>query len=109
MTDTSTLPADTPQTDAPAIKGRSLFDTAMLRLKRNRAAMVSFWVVIGMTLAAIFGPMLSPHPYDEVYNNFVGAKPSMTAYPKQDQLQPITERALARARVDLENIEFTIG
>ena len=97
---------DTPQIDAPEIVGRSLFQTAMLRLKRNKAAMVSLWVVIGMTLAAILGPILSPHPYHEVYNNFVGAKPSMTAYPKQDQLQPITERALKRARVDLQNINI---
>ena len=66
------------------VKGRSLFDTAMLRLKRNRAAMISLWVVIGMAFLAIFGPLLSPHPYSEVYNNFVGAKPSMSAYPKQD-------------------------
>ena len=107
MTDTAALPmTDTPQIDAPEIVGRSLFQTAMLRLKRNKAAMVSLWVVIGMTLAAILGPILSPHPYHEVYNNFVGAKPSMTAYPKQDQLQPITERALKRARVDLQNINI---
>ena len=107
MTDTAALlMTDTPQIDAPEIVGRSLFQTAMLRLKRNKAAMVSLWVVIGMTLAAILGPILSPHPYHEVYNNFVGAKPSMTAYPKQDQLQPITERALKRARVDLQNINI---
>ena len=93
--------------EEPAVKGRTLLDTALLRLKRNRAAMVSLWVFIAMTLAAIFGPMLSSHPYDEVYNHFVGEKPSLTAYPKQDQIQPIIERALARARVDMENIEMS--
>ncbi len=90
----------------PTIQGRSLFDTAMLRLKKNRAAMVSLWVVIGMTFLAIFGPMLSPHPYSEVYNNFVGAKPSMTAYPRQDQILPITQRALSRARVNMDTISY---
>ncbi len=107
MTDTSTLNTQTDITEDKAVKGRSLLDTALLRLKRNRAAMLSLWVVIGMTLAAIFGPILSPHPYDEVYNHFVGAKPSMTAYPKQDQIMPITERALSRARVNMENIDVT--
>jgi oligopeptide transport system permease protein len=91
---------------AEATKGRSLLDTAILRLKRNKAAMVSLWVVIGMTLAALFGPMLSPHSYDEVYNNFVGVKPSLSAYPKTDQIEPITERAMARARVNMEAIEI---
>ena len=99
MTDTSIL-------NSPEIKGRSLFDTAMLRLKKNRAAMVSLWVVIGMAFLAIFGPMLSPHPYSEVYNNFVGSKPSMSAYPKQDQILPITERALSRARVNMDDISY---
>ena len=105
MTDTSMLTGQAPSEEA-AIKGRSLFDTAMLRLKRNRAAMISLWVVMAMGLLAIFGPMLSPHPYNEVYNNFVGAKPSMSAYPKQDQIQPITERALSRARVNMEDISY---
>lgn len=88
-------------------QGRSLLDTAMLRLKGNRAAMVSIWVIIAMTLAAMFGPMISPHPYHEVYNHFVGAQPSLTAYPKQDQIIPIAERALKRARVDVEDIQAT--
>lgn len=107
MTDTSTSSVSPDVIDAPPIKGRSLFETAMLRLKRNKAAMVSLWVVITMTLAAIFGPMMSPHPYDEVYNHFVGAKPSMSTYPKTDQITPITERAMARARVDMEGIDIT--
>ena len=92
-----------------AVKGRSLLDTALLRLKRNRAAMVSMWVVIAMTIAAIFGPMLSPHPYDEVYNNFVGVGPSLGTYPKADQIEPITDRALTRARVDKQSIDISDG
>lgn len=94
--------------DAAAVfKGRSPFQTAMLRLKRNKAAIVSLWVVIAMTFAAIFGPILSPHPYDDVYNNFVGEQPSLSGYPKTDQIVPITERALTRARVDMEDIAIT--
>ena len=112
MTELSPLSAETtltdePILDQPVIKGRSLLETAILRLKRNRAAMVSFWVVIGMTFAALLGPMLSPHDYDEVYNNFVGVTPSLASYPKADQITPITERALTRARVDMEAIDIS--
>ena len=89
------------------VKGRSLLDTALLRLKRNRAAMVSLWVIIGMTLAAIIGPAVSTHSYDEVYNHFVGEKPSIGVYPKKEQITPITERALSRARVDMEDINIS--
>ncbi|MEM9168050.1 MAG: ABC transporter permease subunit [Pseudomonadota bacterium] len=96
-----------PAADGPA--GRSLLDTAFLRLKRNRAAMASLWVVVALTLAAIFGPMLSPHPYTEVYNSFVGAKPSLAPYPRDDQIVPIAERALKRARVDVEAIDASGG
>ncbi|MEO0399807.1 MAG: ABC transporter permease subunit [Pseudomonadota bacterium] len=87
------------------LESRSLLDTAFLRLQRNRAAMASMWVVIALTIAAGFGPLMSPHPYNEVYNNFVGAKPSLTAYPKDDQIVPIAERALKRARVNVEAID----
>ena len=93
----------------PAVTSRSLLQTALLRLKRNKAAMVSFWVIIVMTLAAIIGPTISPHPYDEVYNNFVSAKPSLSPYPKQDQIVPIAETAFRRARVDVDAIEVANG
>ena len=45
MTDIKTLPPETSSPEGPAVKGRSLLDTALLRLKRNRAAMVSLWAV----------------------------------------------------------------
>lgn len=60
-----------------------------------------------MILAAIFGPLVSPHPYHEVYNHFVGEKPSLTAYPKDDQIVPIIESALSRARVDMSDIDIS--
>ncbi|HPE48580.1 MAG TPA: ABC transporter permease subunit [Hyphomonas sp.] len=43
--------------------GRSLWDDARARLFRNRAAVISMWVLGFLVLAAIFGPMLWVHDY----------------------------------------------
>ncbi|PKP79995.1 MAG: peptide ABC transporter permease [Alphaproteobacteria bacterium HGW-Alphaproteobacteria-18] len=43
--------------------GRSLWDDARARLMRNRAAVVSMWIVAFLVLVAIFGPMVWVHDY----------------------------------------------
>ncbi|MFN4185282.1 MAG: ABC transporter permease [Hyphomonas sp.] len=43
--------------------GRSLWDDARARLMRNRAAVVSMWIVAFLVLIAIFGPMVWVHDY----------------------------------------------
>ncbi len=50
-----------------AIKGgRSLWDDARARLLRNRAAVVSMWILGLITLIAAFGPMLWVHDYKTI-------------------------------------------
>lgn len=49
--------------------GRSLWEDARARLFRNRAAVVSMWVLGLLALIAIFGPMLWPHSYEEIQIN----------------------------------------
>jgi oligopeptide transport system permease protein len=49
------------------IAGRSLWQDALARLKRNRAAAVSIVILAVIALLALFAPYLSPHPFDEVY------------------------------------------
>jgi oligopeptide transport system permease protein len=49
-----------------AVKGRSLWDDARRRLKRNRAAMAGVVVLALLVLAALVGPAFSPFAYDEV-------------------------------------------
>jgi oligopeptide transport system permease protein len=56
--------------------GRSLWQDARRRLFRNRAAIVSMIVLGLITLASIVGPILSPHPVDEIYWDLIGAPPS---------------------------------
>lgn len=43
--------------------GRSLWDDARARLFRNRAAVVSMWIVGFLVLLAVFGPMVWVHDY----------------------------------------------
>ena len=43
--------------------GRSLWDDARARLMRNRAAVVSMWIISFLVLVAIFGPMVWVHDY----------------------------------------------
>src|SRR5437016_9622728 len=56
-----------PLTAAEEIAGRSLWQDALARLKRNRAAVVSLVILTVIALLAVFAPLLSPHPFDEVY------------------------------------------
>jgi oligopeptide transport system permease protein len=60
---------------AEEVAGRSLWQDALVRLKRNRAAVVSIAILAFITLLAVFAPWLSPHPFDEVYWDRIGEPP----------------------------------
>ena len=57
------------------IAGRSLWQDAFARLKRNRAAVVSLVVLAVIALLAVFAPLLSPYPFDEVDFDKIGVPP----------------------------------
>ena len=57
------------------IAGRSLWQDALARLRRNRAAVVSIFVLAAIALLALFAPYLSPHPFDEVYWDAIRVPP----------------------------------
>jgi len=61
------------------IAGRSLWQDALARLRRNRAAVVSLFVLGFIALLAAFAPYLSPHPFDEVYWDAIRAPPDFAA------------------------------
>jgi len=95
MTDLS-VPTETARLEAPS---RSLWQDAWLRLRKNRAAVASAIVLIVLALVGVFGPMISPHPYDKIYPQFVRVMPSLEAYPRADTIMPGLEQVLARARL----------
>ena len=86
--------------DLPVAAGRSLWQDAWIRLRRNRAAMASMIVLAALALVGVFGPMIWPHPYDRVYPQFVRVPASLEAYPRADTILPGFERELARTRLE---------
>jgi oligopeptide transport system permease protein len=60
---------------AEEIAGRSLWQDALARLKRNRAAVVSLLVLAVISLLAVFAPLLSPYAFDDVNFDEIGTPP----------------------------------
>jgi oligopeptide transport system permease protein len=56
-------------------EGRSLWQDALARLLRNKAAVVSMVFLAVVAVMAIFAPLLSPHAYDEIYWERIQAPP----------------------------------
>ncbi len=105
MNDTMKTPAgDLTKTVVEAQVGRSLWDDAWARLKANKAAMASFVALFIISVASFFGPMLSPHGFDTVYRNYVKVPASLTAYPRNEAIEPALEKALKRARLTITSV-----
>jgi oligopeptide transport system permease protein len=88
------------------VKGTSLWEDARGRLLANRAATASLIFLVLMAIVSIFGPIVSPHPYDRVYTDYVRLAPSLSAYPHAEQIQPGIERVAARIRARAETVEM---
>jgi oligopeptide transport system permease protein len=80
MTDIPALDA-APITAAPAAKGRSLWDDALRRLRRNPAAMASLVIVAFLVLLAAFGPPLwrawSGAGVEDIFRDDVSIAPTL--------------------------------
>ena len=101
MTDIVQTPAITPET-----KGRSLFQLATMRFKRNRAAMAGCVMLALIALFSFVGPLFSPHSYDQVFPSYVSIGPSLEPRPDTSTLQGVMEGVATRARVTLK--EFNL-
>src|SRR5438132_6993106 len=61
--------------------GRSLWQDAWHRLKRNRAAMASLIILVVIALASIIGPMLVPWAYDQIdWDHVEAMSPSLATH-----------------------------
>lgn len=89
MSDSAALPVP------PA--GRSLWQDARIRLRRNRAAMTSLIVLALMALACLAGPAFTGHPYDRVYQDYVRVPASLSSYPRAEALPAAVQRIAARS------------
>ncbi|UJF25165.1 ABC transporter permease subunit [Suttonella sp. R2A3] len=61
-------------TQAP--KGESLWHNAWQRLRSNKAALTSIFVLLGISAMAIFGPMLRPFAFDQIFWDYYQMPPS---------------------------------
>lgn len=91
-------------TDVPisAAGSRSLWRDALDRLKANRAAMASLFLLFVITLACLFGPHLTGHAFDRVYPDYVKVPASLAAQPTPDRIDPALERIAARLRAKID-------
>ncbi|HTV68555.1 MAG TPA: ABC transporter permease subunit [Rhizobiaceae bacterium] len=104
MTDVH-IPAATPAAPIEGqVTGRSPWQDAWLRLRRNRAAVASAVVLAFLAFAGFVGPYLTPHSYDQIYPQYVRVPASLEAYPKEDTIVPEFQSALERARVIVGDI-----
>jgi oligopeptide transport system permease protein len=90
-----------------AAPARSLWLDARNRLLANRAAVASIFVLGLITLAAIIGPMVSPHPYDKVYGDYVGVPARLSAYPTETMIEPALARVASRMRAKVDSLTIT--
>lgn len=100
MTETSAiLPTDN------LVQGRSLGAIAFGRLKRNKAAVVSAFVLVLITAFCFLGPYVNPHTHAAVYPSYVAVGPSLSPYPHEETLEPVMKSAVERGRARLDRFD----
>lgn len=81
---------------------------AWKRLKKHRTAVISAWVIIILTLIAIFAPIIAPHSYDEQFLDHVLTSPSLKYWLGTDSLgRDMLSRLIYGARVSMAVAFFT--
>jgi oligopeptide transport system permease protein len=89
--------------------GRSLWADAWLRLKGNRAAIISVFYLALMAVICIVGPWLAPHDFTTIFQNYNRVPPSLSPYPKSDAVEEALQEVVKRARVELAGFENKDG
>lgn len=97
---------DTTLTPQPEIAGRSLAQLAMMRFRRNKAAITGCVLLVFITLFSFAGPFFVAHSYDQVFSSYVSVPPSLSPRPDPETLQEVAESVAQRARVTLDS--FTV-
>ena len=86
-------PVDTSTAGTKKIQGRSPFVLAFDRLRRDRAAMISFWIIVAIVVIAIIAPvfaMITGHGVNHQYRglNALSAAGQPHADPARDRNLP---------------------
>jgi oligopeptide transport system permease protein len=75
--------------------------SAWRAFRRDRRGVTSLAVLCAITLACVFGPMVSPHPYDRVYPDYVLTPASLAAHPTKVELDRAMAVLAARMRAEV--------
>lgn len=102
MTDTTLSPQ-------PEIAGRSLAQLAMMRFRRNKAAITGCVLLVFITVFSFAGPFFVAHSYDQVFSSYVSVPPSLSPRPDPETLQEVAESVAQRARVTLDSFTVESG
>lgn len=102
MTDTTLSPQ-------PEIAGRSLAQLAMMRFRRNKAAITGCVLLVFITLFSFAGPFFVAHSYDQVFSSYVSVPPSLSPRPDPETLHEVAESVAQRARVTLDSFTVESG
>ncbi|MBB3976590.1 oligopeptide transport system permease protein [Rhizobium azooxidifex] len=102
MTDLAAMPMNEP----PKTASRSLFQLALMRFRRNKAAMAGCVTLVLIALFSFVGPLFVSHTYDQVFSSYVTIPPSLEPRPDTSTLQEVMEGVAGRARVNLD--AFTV-
>lgn len=92
-----------PLQGTPKTRSRSLFQLALIRFRRNRAAMAGCVMLLLIAMFSFLGPLFVPHTYDQVFPSYVTIPPSLEPRPDASKLQDAIEGVAARARVRLDS------
>jgi oligopeptide transport system permease protein len=85
------------------VAGTSLWQDARRRLRRNRAAWVSLWILAAIVLASLAGPELSPYEYDGQDLDLGAAPPSAAHWMGTDfHGRDLCTRILHGARISVQ-------
>jgi oligopeptide transport system permease protein len=105
MAEGAVLPVETLKD--PAVVGRSLWADARARLFRNKAAVASIIGLAFITIACVFGPLVTGHPYDLVYPDYIRVPASLEAYPRDEAVGPTIDRIGSRVRARASDLTIT--
>jgi oligopeptide transport system permease protein len=88
-----------------AVRGTSLWLMARHRFLRNKAAMVSLFILGIVALLSFGGPFVYPHGYSQIFPSYVAVPPSLQPYPLEDTLKQVMTTAVERARLTLAEFD----
>lgn len=94
-------PSSTESTDITT-KGRSLWVDARARLMRNKAAVMSIFILFIITFLAIFGPLMTGHDYEAVYKSYTQIPSSFRQQPTEEKIEDGIKQIAKNLRVTVE-------